>query len=223
MKIIKPSVTINKDKDAVTILKNLEYAGRVCYNSVGKITDESYKLFIRNILKHGHLAVIEHESITAEVVCDRAIANQIVRHRLASYGQESTRYVNYKEGIEVIEPNCFWKIDDTKTQMRRAIWLNAMTYAEDSYQKMIEHGATPDEARSVLPSALATKLVMTYNLRQWRHFFKLRCEKHAHPQMKEIADMLLDEMVKYLPEIFGDIKDNFSKSAIVDRLLGVKQ
>jgi len=211
MKITKPSVTIIKDKPAITILKNIERCGRLCYKSEHKITADSYKGFIKGLIVRNHLAVIEHESITAFVICDRGVSHEIVRHRIGSYCQESTRYISYKEGIEVIEP-CFWSSDwrdsaegSVPMDDRYAMWEAAMQDCEDCYRYLIDKGATPQEARSVLPNSLKTEIAITYNLREWRHFFETRCSKYAHPQIREVANMLLKGMKEYLPEIFGDI------------------
>jgi len=197
MKIIEPSVELYKDKPALEIYKRIESAARVCYKSEEKITDTSYDSFIRGVLKRGHEAVIEHISLTAKIICDRGVTHELVRHRLASYCQESTRYVNYKEGIEVILP----PLDAVNYD----IWVTAMRSCEVAYRKMIEAGMKPQIARGVLPNSLKTEIMVTMNLREWRHFFKLRCAPAAHPQMKQVADMLLKEMKEYIPLFYEDI------------------
>lgn len=197
MKIIKPSVEIMKDKYPVSIYKSIEQAGRTCYKSEGKITETSYIKFIQNVIKRDHLSVIEHEKITARVICDRGVSHEIVRHRIGSYSQESTRYVNYKEGIEVIQP-------PIKDQVALAKWEASMIHAENTYRDMIDLGETPEIARAVLPTGLKTEIVITFNIREWRHFFKLRCAKFSHPQIREIAHMLLAEMEEYVPLLFED-------------------
>jgi thymidylate synthase (FAD) len=155
------------------------------------------------ILKSGHESVIEHEKVTVRIICDRGVTHEIVRHRIASYSQESTRYCNYKSrGIKVIEP-LFFVGDDKKYE----IWLNAMRACEEAYDALIEAGASPQEARSVLPNSLKTEIVITYNLREWRHFFKLRCSKRAHPQMREIIIPLLKEFQRQIPIVFDDIPE----------------
>jgi thymidylate synthase (FAD) len=198
MKIIKPSVEIIKDKDPIAIYKSIEAAGRTCYKSEGKITEVSYIKFIQNVIKREHLSVIEHEKITARVICDRGVSHEIVRHRIGSYSQESTRYVNYKEGIEVIQP-------PIKDQVALAKWEASMIHAENTYRDMIMLGETPEIARAVLPTGLKTEIVITYNIREWRHFFKLRCATFSHPQIQEVAHMLLSEMEKYVPLLFEDL------------------
>lgn len=203
IEVIKPSFEIYKHKSGEDILKSIESYGRVCYKSEDKITNDSAINFVTGIIKRGHLAVIEHESITVKIICDRGISHEIVRHRIGSYCQESTRYVNYnKRGIQFIKP-CFW---DEETPMYTA-WLCAMEGCANIYNEMIESGARPEQARSVLPNSLKTEIVCTYNLREWRHFFSLRCSKAAHPQMREISIPLLIAMAEYIPVVFDDIKE----------------
>ena len=208
MKIIEPSITIEDRFIHITqedILKHIEKAGRVCYKSEDKIKEDSAAKFVAGILGRGHESVIEHYSLTVRIVCDRGVTHEIVRHRLASYSQESTRYCNYtgdKFGneITVIKP-CYWEEDSENF----ANWKRAMFFAEEYYFRLIKNGATPQEARSVLPNSLKTEIVMTANLREWRHFLKLRTSKAAHPQMREIAGMILREFSARYPVIFGDI------------------
>ena len=206
MKSIKPTFVIESSINENDILKHLEKAGRTAYKSEDKITEDSASKFINMIMNRGHLSVIEHSYITVRVICDRGVSHEIVRHRLASYTQESTRYCNYAKGkfgneITVIEP-CFWNPQDQKYQ----IWKETITNIEVNYNKLISLGATPQEARSILPNSLKTEIVMTMNLREWLHFFELRTAKAAHPQMREIAIPLLKEFQKKLPVIFSIIK-----------------
>lgn len=205
MKIIEPYFVIESIIDGHNILKKIEKAGRTAYKSEDHITLDSAVEFVDMINKRGHHSVIEHESVTVRVICDRGVTHEIVRHRLASYTQESTRYCNYTKGkfggeITVIEP-CFWNEKDEKYQ----VWKRAVIQTEKAYNKLIELGATPQEARSVLPNSLKTEIVMTMNLREWKHFFKLRTSEAAHPQMREIAIPLLNEFKKLIPVIFDDI------------------
>jgi len=211
MKIIKPFYVIEDKFDGAEILKKIEKAARTCYKSEGENITDSAKILIKSILEKGHESIIEHEKVTVRVICDRGVTHEIVRHRIASYSQESTRYCNYSKNsfgneITVIEP-CFWKNDNNnENRQKYAIWKNAIEEAEKAYMKLIELGATPQEARSVLPNSLKTEIVITMNLREWRHFFKLRISSAAHPQMQEIARPLLDEFKKRIPIIFDDIK-----------------
>ena len=206
MKITFADVQILTPIDRSAILKHIELCGRVCYKSEHKITEDSAEKFLSNIIARGHEAVLEHYSITAKFICDRGVSHEIVRHRLASYCQESIRYCNYgKDGfgreITVIAP-CFLKIGSFKWES----WKFGCKIAEIAYLDLLKQGCTPQEARAVLPNSLKTELIMTANIREWRHFLKLRCAKTAHPQMQEVACMLLDKFQKELPELFDDLK-----------------
>lgn len=212
MNIIKPSVEIIDMDDYDNIIKKIEKIGRVCYKSESNISDGSAERFISNILKRGHESVIEHESITVRMICDRGITHEIVRHRIASYSQESTRYCNYTNDkfgnqITVIDLASGFQYDlgDDKDLALYKIWTEAMENAEKSYFQMLELGATPQEARSVLPNSLKTEIVVTMNLRSWRNFFRLRCDSHAHPQMREVAGIALEVFKKRLPIFFSDL------------------
>lgn len=206
MRIIKPSFEILDEINGENILKKIEKIGRVCYKSEDKITENSARKFLLNILKSGHESVIEHEKVSVRIICDRGVTHEIVRHRIASYSQESTRYCNYcneKFGNELtfIKP-LFWQEDSKEYE----IWLNTMQTIEDAYNSMIAMGAEPQQARSILPNSLKTEIVITMNLREWRHFFKLRTSRRAHPQMREVACLLLEEFKKRIPVIFDDIE-----------------
>lgn len=205
MKIIAPYHEIISKIDGAEMLRNIELCGRVCYKSEDRITDGSAEKFVGMILKSGHESVLEHEKITVRFVCDRGVTHEIVRHRIASYSQESTRYCNYskdKFGNEItfIRP-CFWAEDDDKFNL----WKEAMQNIENEYVKLISLGAKPEEARSILPNSVKTEIMVTMNLREWRHFFKLRTAERAHPQIREIAIPLLNELKTLVPVIFDDI------------------
>ncbi len=203
MKILKPFFVIEDNNiDGESILRKVEKYGRTCYKSEDRITPGSARKFVKMILELGHESIIEHEKITVRIICDRGVSHEIVRHRIASYSQESTRYCNYRtRGIQVIEP--FFFVGDNK---KYQIWLDAMHACENAYNALIEAGATPQEARSVLPNSVKTEIVITYNLREWRHFFRLRSSKRAHPQMREIVIPLLQEFKRLIPIIFDDIE-----------------
>jgi len=208
MKIIKPSIEILDNITPVEVLKKLELCGRVCYKSEDKITDESAVKFISNIIKRGHESVLEHVSFSVRFICDRGVTHEIVRHRIASYSQESTRYCNYSKGqfngeITVIEP-CFLVPGTEGYDM----WYRACQMAEQYYFSMLDWGCSPQEARAVLPNSLKTELIMTANIREWRHFLKLRTSPAAHPQMREVANMLLTELNFLLPSLFDDIEED---------------
>lgn len=205
MKMIPPSFELLDCSDGTALLQKIELAGRVCYKSEAKITPDSAYGFIRRLLKSGHESVLEHEKLSVRIVCDRGVSHEIVRHRIASYSQESTRYCNYsldkyQNELTFIRP-FFWADDPEKFQ----IWKDAMEMAERSYLALIAKGASPQEARSVLPNSLKTEIVVTMNMREWRHFFKLRTSTVAHPQMQEIATPLLRCFQKTIPVIFDDI------------------
>jgi len=211
MRIIAPSFEIMALESGSDILKRIEAAGRTCYKSEDMITDGSAAAFTQRILGSGHLSVIEHASATVRFVCDRGVTHEIVRHRLASYSQESTRYANYSKDkfgneITVIRP-CFWE----EGAAEYSIWLEAMQQAEASYLSLIKKGASAQQARSVLPNSLKTEIVVTCNIREWRHIFELRCAPAAHPQMREIMLPLLGEMHKNIPVLFADLYEQFEK------------
>ena len=204
MKIISPSFEL-ESVCGDEILRKIERAGRVCYKSEDKITETSAQKFVAVLIKHGHESVLEHAQITARVVCDRGVTHEIVRHRLASYSQESTRYCNYAKGafgseLTFIKP-CFWADDSAMMDT----WKVTMAAIETQYLKLMSSGATPEQARSILPNSLKTEIVMSMNLRAWRHFFRLRTNAASHPQMREIANMMLEGFRAAVPVVFDDI------------------
>lgn len=206
MRLIEPSVELMDEIDGQGLLKSIEKAGRTCYKSEANITDNSAKAFVQKIIDNGHESVLEHEKITVKVICDRGVSHEIVRHRIASYSQESTRYCNYANerfGMELtfITP-CFWK--DPQYAEALEAWKKAMESSEKYYMELIRMGAKAEEARSVLPNSLKTEIVMTMNLREWRHFFRLRTSSKAHPQMRQIALMILKEFQNKIPVVFDD-------------------
>lgn len=205
MRIIKPSYEIITEIDQESILKHIEKIGRLCYKSEDKITADSASKFIKMLIERGHEAMIEHYSISIKFICDRGVTHEIVRHRVASYAQESTRYCNYSQakfGNEVTFIIPFFYEENSKNMQK---WADACLEAEKQYLSLLENGSSPQEARSVLPNSLKTEIVMTANMREWRHFFKLRAAKTAHPQMREITIPLLKELQEKLPEFFQDI------------------
>ena len=213
MKIIKPDVQFITPIDGATILKRLEQCGRVCYKSEDKITEGSAEKFVAGIIKRGHEAVLEHCSFTVKFICDRGVSHEIVRHRLAAYCQESTRYCNYsKDGfggeITVIQP-CYLATFGAGYQM----WKEACEAAETAYFNMLNFGCSPQEARAVLPNSLKTEVVMTANIREWRHFLKLRCSPAAHPQMREVALILLEKVHALIPVCFDDVWEEYHEQS----------
>lgn len=206
MKIIEPSWSFEDEINPKAIMEKIERAGRTCYKSEDRMGDGTAEKFIRSIIKRGHESVLEHASITVRIICDRGVSHELVRHRIASYSQESTRYCNYAEGkfdgeLTFIKP-CFWE----EGSEIYGIWETTMDALANMYKFMIgDRKVTPEQARSILPNSLKTELVMTMNLREWRHFFKLRTSPAAHPQMREIAGMMLEGFKEKLPVLFGDI------------------
>ena len=231
MKLAKPSIEflwLTPDP-----LITIEEAGRTCYKSEGNIHVGSAAKFVQKLLDRGHHAMIEHASASYRVACDRGVTHEIVRHRLFSYGQESTRFCNYKSGVTFIIPPWTKHMPAenahtcTEDQVRQSIhtpecrWLFAIQVAEQEYIQLLDDGWTPQQARSVLPNSLKTEIIMTANLREWRHFFSLRCtpksipvekkvngifygEGAPHPQMQEIANMLLKDIRGKVPVLFDE-------------------
>lgn len=215
MLLCEANVEIISDNQYDSMLKKIEKIGRVCYKSEDKIADGSAEKFIKGIIKRGHESVIEHESISVKFICDRGVSHEIVRHRIASYSQESTRYCNYvqeKYGRQItcidIAKGFKYDLNDENDRKKYDIWLEAMENAEKSYFKMIELGATPQEARSVLPNSLKTEIVVTMNIRGWRNFFKLRTANASHPQFREVACALLNVFAERYPVFFEDLLDS---------------
>ena len=206
MRIIEPSVKIITPIDGPAILKHIEQVGRVCYKSEDKITEESAEKFVAGIIRRGHEAVIEHFNITVKFITDRGISHEIVRHRLASYAQESTRYCNYGQErfgneIAVIKP-----LNIPNDGITFDIWERAVAKAEKEYFRLLEVGCKPQTARSVLPTCTKTELMMTANLREWRHFIRLRGEKDAHPDIWILAKDLLRQLKEQIPVVFDDLE-----------------
>jgi len=205
MKIIEQSHEILQiDKNAI---QSMEKAARTCYKSEDKITEGSAKKLIKTLYKSGHHAMLEFGDMTVKFITDRGVTHELVRHRLCSFAQESTRYVNYKTGVEFIRP--VWCTDNIMSLIHRndaeEIWLESMRWAEQSYKNLIKRGWRPEQARSVLPNSLKTEIVAKANLREWMHIFSLRCSKKAHPQIRELMLPLLKEVQSIIPVIFEDI------------------
>ena len=212
MKVIHSSYEIFTDitNPIETILKPIERAGRICYKSENNITNDSCIQFCKNIISRGHEAVIEHSQLSVKFTIDRAIANELVRHRLASYCQESTRYVNYSKNkfgneIKVIVPE-----DLENDVVNYSIWYESCMHAENAYMALLSNNVKPELARNVLPLSTATEIIMTANIREWRQVFKLRSSHniYAHPQMRSICDRLLAELKSKIPVLFDDINGN---------------
>lgn len=214
MKLTKASFEILTPINGEEILKSIELAGRVCYKSEDKITEDSAKDFVAMVLRRGHESVIEHQSVSVRIICDRGVSHEIVRHRIASYSQESTRYCNYanKDHIEFIIP-CWLNLkegietDNSSYHMGEiGLFLTSLLKAEKNYKLLIgTYNWSAQQARSLLPNSLKTEIICTFNLREWRHFFKLRTSIAAHPQMREITIPMLEEFKRLIPIIFDDL------------------
>ncbi len=198
MKIIETSVELMRDFDGAEVMKFIERCGRTCYQSEKNITADSAEKFVRNLISRGHESVLEHFSVTFKIICDRGVMAELTRHRLASFSIESTRYNAYKE-LTFIKPN--WQ---EQTFLYRT-WENSVIQAEEKYLQMRQSGARPEDARAILPNSLKTEIVMTANLRELRHILKLRTDKAAHPQMRQVANMILEILKEKLPVIVEDI------------------
>jgi thymidylate synthase (FAD) len=215
--------------NATRMLKLIESAARTCYKSECKATADSHKAFVRKIANvYKHESVIEHSSVTVRFIVDRGVSHELVRHRLCAFSQESTRYVDYSEDGAtkgncqfIIPPWCNIPSGQYKfisgqlvsgSPIKEAFvsdadkeYMEALQTAEDKYNKLAALGWTPQQARDVLPNSTKTEVVVTTNLREWRHIFKLRADSKAHPQMREVMIPLLNEFKKHLPELFDNI------------------
>lgn len=205
MKIIKPSAEIMSATSDLE--KCIEFSGRVCYKSEDKIADDSACAFVSKIRSINHESVLEHGAITVKFICDRGVSHELVRHRIASFSQESTRYCNYSKDkfgneLTVIDPR--GGFPEMSSEMFSQ-WRMAMRFAEERYFYLTNLGAKAQLARDVLPNSLKTEIVMTTNPREWRHVFKLRCAEAAHPQMREVMLPLRAEFAKCWPALFGDL------------------
>ena len=195
MRIIKPSVSIESNISYEEALRIVENATRVCYKSEDKIKEGSAEKLIRGIIRAKHFGCIEHVSLTVKFICDRACSHQLVRHRLMSFNQKSQRYCK-EDNLEVIKP------DGLKNT---AIWLESCRQAENAYAEMIRRGEKPEVARGVLPNSTATEIYATANIREWRHFFELRCDKTAQKDIRSLALSLLCQMFEKYPVFFEDL------------------
>lgn len=212
MKIINSSFELIDKPDYKDVVSKIERIGRTCYKSEASITPESGEEFIRKIIKRGHEAMIEHESLSVKFIVDRGVSHEFVRHRLASFAQESTRYCNYSKDkfgneITVIDPTRYFKNSPSEPEAADAakVWYDAMVNAEIAYNQLIALGESPQMARSVLPNSLKTEIVITANFREWRTIAGLRTPATAHPQMREVMCPLLEILKIEYPAFFEDI------------------
>lgn len=202
MKIVEPYVEL------LWITQNpeqqIEIAGRTCYKSEGKINHDSAGPFAQKMVRSGHHAMIEHAVASFCIITDRGITHEIVRHRLFSFAMESTRYCNYSS--DKFENQCSFIEPPNLNEAQKMLWEKSCLVAEKSYFAILDAGCSPQIARSVLPTCLKAEIVMTANFREWRHFIQLRGSKAAHPQIRPIAKMILDVLVKHSPNVFGDLE-----------------
>lgn len=222
MQLVKPSYEIMEIMGKINDpLKLIERAGRTCYKSEGLITKDSSLKFVEKIRDLGHFSVLEHSAMTVKFICDRGVSHELVRHRLASFSQESTRYCNYKGGVTFVIPpwiplaplthefTTLPEFPDKSEELNYVEeWLSALLSAEETYIFLLSKGWSPQQARSVLPNSLKTEIVVTANLREWHHIFDLRTSLKAHPQMRELMVPLLEEVRILLPIIFDNIGVN---------------
>lgn len=209
MRIVEAGFEIMDDLDGKAILEKIERVARVCYKSEDKITDGSAEKMVKALIKRGHEAMLEHFSFSVKFTVDRGVSHELVRHRMASFAQESTRYCNYGHDGEITVIAPVWL--KNKSLLKWDRWEESMRHAERAYMGLLEAGYTPQEARAVLPNSLKTEVVMTANLREWRHFFKLRAlgvTGKPHPQMVEVALPLLRECKRIIPVVFDDLEES---------------
>lgn len=203
VKIINPKIEIEKF-DGIKIMKNIEKACRVCYRSEDVINDNSYKILITNCIKRGHESILEHEKITVKLTTEIGAYKDFTRHRLSSFSIESTRFCSYDKDkfnneIKIINPSY---ITDATIYN---IWFKSCQIMEDNYMLMKKLGAKNDECREILNHSVAADVVMTCNIREWRHIFSLRCSKLSHPSLRVVFIPLLLLFKKEMPELFNDI------------------
>ena len=229
IKFVLPSFKIQTSLNSLRILKHLEKAGRTCYQSEKKITNNSCEKFIKGIINRGHESVLEHFSFSVVFTCSRAISHQIVRHRLCSFSEQSQRYCRFgsKVQLQVIIPHWIPEqdkefllklstynigpIDDIYENFQNLstetlLWFHTIANSVDSYEGLLEAGFKPEEARSVLPNSIKTEIVVTANIREWRHILKLRTSPAADSEMRELMIPFLKELKTKLPIIFDDIE-----------------
>jgi len=211
MKVIEQSHEILSIPE--NVLLAIETAGRTCYKSEDKITVESAEKFVEMLISRGHHAMIEFGDITIRFITNRGVTHEMVRHRLCSFAQESTRYVNYGgDNIEFIRP--VWTdfecgiynvpVQEFNDKADTAFMWSCIQ-SENDYKTLLHLGWRPEQAREVLPNALKTEIIVKGNIREWRHIFKLRCSKAAHPQMRALMIPCMKELKEKLPIIFDDI------------------
>jgi thymidylate synthase (FAD) len=206
MKVIEPSYEILTPIDGAEIIKIIEKDARTCYKSEEKIGEGTAERMVSMLIKNGHEAMIEMVDLKVKFIHNRGFSHEMVRHRLCSFAQESTRYCNYsadKFGRELTFIKPYWSpIDNFPAG---AQWARICANIEDTYFMMLDAGLQPQAARGILPNDLKTEIVVKTNLREWRAIFKLRCASAAHPDMRRVMIPLLMELKDRIPIIFDDL------------------
>lgn len=208
MKIIQKSsfeILTDISPNAIEELQRIEAAGRVCYKTENKMDSKgvSARHLVSNFIAWHHESPLEHSNLSVKFITDRGVTHELVRHRMASYSQESTRYCNYSKNkfdheITVIKPH------DISGE-NYGPWKQAMQFAEASYFQLLDASVSPETARSVLPTCLKTEIVVSANYREWRHILDLRTSNQAQPDIRYLMLELLDELHNRIPVIFDDI------------------
>ena len=213
VKIVEPSVEIITDIDGKRILKNIERAARTCYKTEGSITEDttSAEKMINKLIEMGHTAMIEFADIHVILRCDVGVYKDLSRHRLCSFAIESTRYCNYSKDKFGNEISFIKPVNIKDNTDEYAVWYYAMSKIEESYNEMAKLGCTPDQMRMLLPHSTAAYVNMKTNVREWRHIFGLRCAKAAHPSVRQIMLMTLNEFHKRIPVLFDDLYEQFKE------------
>ncbi len=205
VKIVEPRVEILTPLNGEAILRHIELCARNCYKSEDKISSDSAVKMVKKLLDLGHEAMIEHFNLTVKLTCDVGVYKDLTRHRHASYAIESTRYCNYSKGKYGNEISVIAPCHIAKGSPEYALWLKTMEEIEKNYNTMAALGCKPDQLRMLLPHSTKADVIITANLREWRHIFKLRCAPAAHPSVQEVMKMLLKQMKAQIPVIFDDI------------------
>ena len=200
MQVIKSSVELVNPMSYKEALNITELATRVCYKSEDKMKEGSAEKLIKGIIKSKHFGCLEQVNLTVKFICDRACSHQLVRHRLMSFNQKSQRYCK-EDNLEVIKPE---GLENT------SLWLESCRQAENAYAELIRRGEKPEVARGVLPNSTATEIYATANIREWRHFFELRCDKTAQKDIRMLALELLCQMFEKYPVFFEDLVDKYA-------------
>lgn len=215
MRVVVPSVEVTfwtpegdgELEHQPTVEEAIEKAARVCYKSEERIGPGTADEMVKGLRDRGHHAMLEFGYVQAHIIADRGLTHELVRHRPASYAQESTRYCNYskdKFGNEITV------IEQPGLQGEaRAVWEDAMEAAERYYFELLRRGVLPQIARSVLPIGLKTEIVIGANTREWRHIFDMRCARSAHPIIRGVMLEVLARFVERMPVLFGDLADKF--------------